>query len=242
MRDLFTRGVTSDGRLRPPRSEARYLYKDSPLGWIPTDWEVRDLYSVSRFITSGPRGWADYYSETGPLFLRIGNLTREHISFRWDSITRVALPGTTEGQRTAVLPNDVIISITADLGIVAVADETLGEAYVNQHLALVRLKEPLKLSRFLGRFLMTDRGQNQFLRFNDSGAKAGLNLPTVGKLLVAVPRDSEESSQLSNILDTADKSVAACRRHLKQLREQKEGLMHDLLTGRVRIPETKGVG
>jgi restriction endonuclease S subunit len=40
VQDLFTRGVTSDGRLRPPRSEASRLYKESPLRWIPREWDV----------------------------------------------------------------------------------------------------------------------------------------------------------------------------------------------------------
>src|SRR6185312_10449257 len=32
------------------------------------------LRSLRTFITSGSRGWAEYYAQTGALFLRIGNL------------------------------------------------------------------------------------------------------------------------------------------------------------------------
>ena len=39
MHDLFTRGVTPDGKLRPTRAEAPQLYQESPLGWIPKEWE-----------------------------------------------------------------------------------------------------------------------------------------------------------------------------------------------------------
>jgi type I restriction enzyme S subunit len=38
MHDLFTRGITPDGRLRPLHSEAPQLYRESPLGWIPMEW------------------------------------------------------------------------------------------------------------------------------------------------------------------------------------------------------------
>ena len=41
MHDLFTRGVTPDGKLRPTRAEAPQLYKESTLGWIPKEWEVK---------------------------------------------------------------------------------------------------------------------------------------------------------------------------------------------------------
>ncbi len=235
MQDLFTRGITPDGHLRPTRIQAPHLYKDSPLGWIPKEWTVVPLSSVTQLITSGSRGWAEYYSEIGPLFIRIGNLTREHINFRWDSVTRVSLPKFTEGQRTAVLPNDILISITADLGIVAVAGNALGEAYVNQHIALVRPKVEPEVSRFLGHFLSTVRVQKQFLRLNDSGAKAGLNLPAVGKILVMKPLDDLEPKRVAARLDEVGLTIECHKQEVAKLRLQKQGLMQDLLTGRVRV-------
>ena len=243
MHDLFTRGLSPAASakgdvtwtLRPTRAQAPRLYKESPLGWIPKEWEVVPLSSVTQFITSGSRGWAEYYSEIGPLFIRIGNLTREHINFRWDSVTRVSLPKLPEGQRTAVLPNDILISITADLGIVAVADDGLGEAYVNQHIALVRPRVAPGISRFLGYFLSTVSVQNQFLRLNDSGAKAGLNLPAIGKMLVVKPVDDFEAKRIAAMLDEADLSIECHKQEAAKLRQQKHGLMHDLLTGHVRV-------
>ena len=235
MHDLFTRGVTPDGRLRPTYKQAPDLYKESPLGWIPKEWEVDNLSNLSHFITSGSRGWAEYYSDIGPLFLRISNLTREHINFRWDSLMRVSLPKFTEGQRTAVLPNDILISITADLGIIGVAGDGIREAYVNQHIALVRPKVEPQVSRFLGHFLSTVLVQKQFLRLNDSGAKAGLNLPAVGKILIAKPLDDIETKRIATILDKTDQSIECHKHEVAKLRQQKQGLMQDLLTGRVRV-------
>ena len=40
MQDLFTRGITPDGHLRPTRAQAPHLYKESPLGWIPKEWGI----------------------------------------------------------------------------------------------------------------------------------------------------------------------------------------------------------
>lgn len=39
MQDLFTRGLTKDGKLRPSYQEAPELYKPSELGMIPKKWE-----------------------------------------------------------------------------------------------------------------------------------------------------------------------------------------------------------
>jgi type I restriction enzyme S subunit len=53
MHDLFTRGVTPDGKLRPPREEAPKLYKESPLGCVPNSWEVETLADVGTWISGG---------------------------------------------------------------------------------------------------------------------------------------------------------------------------------------------
>ena len=48
MHDLFTRGVTSDGRLRPTRAGAADSHQEPSLGWIPKEWAVfsmRDLFA-----------------------------------------------------------------------------------------------------------------------------------------------------------------------------------------------------
>ena len=62
MHDLFTRGVTKAGKLRPPREEAPQLYKESPLGWIPKEWDCPPIENLLASITypmrSGPFGSA----------------------------------------------------------------------------------------------------------------------------------------------------------------------------------------
>ena len=55
MQDLLTRGVAADGGVRPPREDAPQLYKDSPLGWIPTAWEtvlLEDTHTGERASSS----------------------------------------------------------------------------------------------------------------------------------------------------------------------------------------------
>ena len=233
MQDLLTRGIDKAGNIR---SEATHEFKDSLLGRIPMAWEVKTLASVSEFITSGSRGWAQYYSVEGATFIRIGNLTREHINLRLDDIIHVQPPESSEGKRTSVLLGDILISITADLGIIGVVPANLGEAYVNQHVALLRPKETGELSRFWGWYLSSRRGQVQIEKLNESGAKAGLSLPSVGNLLV--PDFSErEKVQITKQLDRTTNSIIDQNTRLAKLRRLKTGLMQDLLTGKVRVTD-----
>jgi len=208
-------------------------FKDSPVGRIPVEWEVKTLDELSSFVTSGSRGWAQYYSSKGAIFIRIGNLTREHINFRFKDIIYVTPPNSAEGKRTLVREGDVLISITADLGIIAVVNESIGEAYVNQHVSLVRLNNP-SMARWVGHFLAFEDSQKQFIGSNDTGAKAGLNLTAIRKTQVAVPSKNERQ-KIVGVLDSIDKLISERRKKLKTTNDTKKALMQDLLTGKVRV-------
>lgn len=233
MQDLLTRGIDEHGQLR---TEQTHVFKDSPLGRIPVEWEVQTLETVAEFVTSGSRGWAQYYSTEGALFLRIGNLTRQHINMRFDDVIRVTPPESAEGERTAVKEGDLLVSITADLGIVAVIPAGFETAYVNQHIALTRLDSSRVNARFIGWFLNSQSGQAQFDKLNESGAKAGLNLPAIQNLLIPVLGLLEQTI-ITEAIDTATGKAVKFHRRLVKLQSLKRALMQDLLTGRKRVTD-----
>ena len=74
---------------------------------LPEGWAWSRIGPLCEYITSGSRGWAQYYSETGSLFLRMSNLSRDSFDLRLDSLQRVTLPDNTEGVRTRVAENDL---------------------------------------------------------------------------------------------------------------------------------------
>ncbi len=129
---VVTRGLDPSVRLEP--SGIPWL------GDIPHHWEVRRLKTLARSVTSGSRGWARYYSDTGAIFLRIGNISTSDVDLKLGRITHVSPPIDAEGKRTRVQENDVLLSITAQMGAAGIVPPGLGEAYVNQHTALIRLK------------------------------------------------------------------------------------------------------
>lgn len=231
MQDLLTRGLDEDGQLRDP---ATHPFKDSPLGRIPAEWDFMALGCISRQITSGSRGWARYYTNDGAKFIRIGNLTRRHVNLRWNDVQHVSPPRTGEGKRTALELGDLLISITADLGIVGVVPEGIGEAYVNQHIALVKLDKDSVEPGFLGNFLASHAVQTFIANLNDAGAKAGLNLPTVASIPIVLPK-REEQTAIASVFRGTDELIVSERQHLAKLHKLKTGLMQDLLTGKVSV-------
>ena len=225
MQELLTRGL--------PGRHTRF--KQTEIGEIPEEWEVVSLGDCGARVTSGSRGWARYYSNDGALFLRITNLARNTIRLQLGDIRHVTLPiGSAESKRTRVKSGDLIISITADLGMVGVIPDGIGEAYVNQHIALVRLPGQELHPEFAGYSLTTETARNRFNRLNDSGAKAGLNLPTVMKLTVPKPpRDEQE--KIVKILTTVEDRLTGEVGKLAGLTVTKSALMSVLLTGELRV-------
>ncbi len=223
LQDLLTRGI---GHTR---------FKQTEIGEIPEGWEVRSLSGLAEFVTSGSRGWSEFYAESGALFIRITNLSRESIEIDLSKPQYVALPpGSSEGTRTRLREGDVLVSITADLGIIGLVGSDLGEAYVNQHIALIRLDGRGSVPAFVAYYLASTAGQKQFGLRNDAGAKAGLTLPSVRSVRVPVPSVAEQEAIVQQIRAT-EVEVAQCEAAAKLLAGVKAGLLTDLLTGKVRV-------
>ena len=139
--------------------------KDSGIEWlgkVPAHWEVSRLKFHITLLTSGSRGWGDFYADEGPIFVRIGNMARDTIQLDLADLQRVAVPEDAEGARTKLQANDLLFSITAYLGSVAVVPEGLGEAYVSQHVALCRLNEAAPDAKWLGYLALSEVGKTHF--------------------------------------------------------------------------------
>jgi type I restriction enzyme S subunit len=86
------------------------------------------------------------------------------------------------------------LSITADLGRTAVIPYDIGEAYINQHLALLRTSH--FNARFLSAALASPAGQAAIARKNRAAVKAGLNFDDIRSLeIINPPRSLQDEFQ-----------------------------------------------
>lgn len=146
-------------------------------------WSVHELGTSLEFLTSGSRGWANYYADSGDLFLRIQNVRRDELSL--DEVAYVNAPNTAEARRTLVQSGDVLLSITADLGRTAVVPDDIGPAFINQHLCILRTKA--FVPRFLSAYLASSMGQRQVMGRNKHAVKAGLNFDDIRSFQIPHP-------------------------------------------------------
>ena len=85
--------------------------------------------------------------------------------------------------------DDLLISITADLGRTGVVSKELADegAYINQHLSCVRLDKKYVVPLFVAYFLESSAGKAQFDKKNQSAVKAGLNFDAIKSLRFYLP-------------------------------------------------------
>lgn len=162
------------------------------------NWRQTTLGDESSLVTSGSRGWAKYYADDGPLFVRAQNIKTDALVL--DDLAHVRPPAGSEGARTQVFENDLLITITgANVTKSALVNQPLGEAYVSQHVALVRPVNP-DHAPFLYYAIVSPRNGRAFLEEQAYGAgKPGLNLTNVKEVPIGLPPLAEQHQIVAEV-------------------------------------------
>jgi type I restriction enzyme, S subunit len=193
-----------------------------------------------KFLTSGSRGWGDYYADRGERFLRIGNLPRGNLQIRGD-IQFVDIPAdVTEGSRTMLQEGDLLFSITAYLGSVALVEDDWVGAYVSQHVALCRLERDRVYPRFIGWFMLTTTGQDQLKEGAAGGAKIQLALDDIKGLQVPtapIEQQHRIAAHLDRQTAKIDQLIAETERFIELARERRAALITAAVTGQIDVRE-----
>ena len=193
----------------------------------PKGWTEHRLDEYITFLTSGSRGWAQYFTdEKNELFITIKNVKNNHIIL--GDIQYVDAPENKEAERTKVKTGDLLISITADLGRTGVVDDSIADrgAYINQHLSLVRLDRDKINPLYVSYFLETSGGKRQFESKNQNGVKAGLNFEAIKSLKILVP-PIEMQKQYIDFVKQVDKSKVVVKKALDEVQLLFDSLMQN---------------
>jgi type I restriction enzyme S subunit len=180
----------------------------------PLGLPIAELGDFLSFVTSGSRGWADYYAPVGARFIRSLDVRMNSISD--EDAVFVKPPNNAEANRTRVTLGDVLLTITGSkIGRVAPVPERLKDAFISQHVAILRLKSGL-LPEFLSMFLsLGSGGQRQIARLQYGQTKPGLNLDQIREIRVPVPPLNDQQKFLE-LLKRAKRLRAVQREALRQ--------------------------
>ena len=205
---------------------------------LPQGWAWASLDQLTEFITSGSRGWADYYSAEGAVFIRSQNINKDRLDL--SDTAFVTPPRNNDGIRASVQKHDLLLTITgANVGKTACVEITLNEAYVSQHVALIRLIEAA-LDNFIHLYLTSSSGGRGQLDKEAYGAgKPGLNLQQVGSVHIPLPGRAEISALMAILktqLEAISEQKQSIDRLLKQSTAQRKNILRAAFSGQL-VPQ-----
>ncbi|WP_077730628.1 restriction endonuclease subunit S [Methylocaldum sp. 14B] len=229
LHDLLTRGVNANGELRPPQAEAPHLYKESPLGWIPKDWSMQPLgymAEVSRGkFTHRPRNDPRFYGGKHP-FIQTGDVAAAEGEYVSTFSQTLSDRGTSVSQEFPAGTIAITIAANiADTAILAIPmffpDSVVGAVVHDAH--SVRFVE-----------LSIRKAKRGLDARAPQSAQKNINLQDLRPLLLAVPA-REEQDAIAMRYEALQSQLQFESDCLEKYRQERAGLMDDLLTGRVRV-------
>lgn len=239
LHDLLTRGIDTNGQLRPPQSEAPHLYKESSLGWVPREWEVVNLGEVASrpngLLQTGPFGsqlHAHEYVADGIPVVMPQDMVNGELSI--ESIARITPRKAVALSRHRVRPNDLVFSRRGDLSR-CVAIEDAQEGWLcGTGCLLARLPAGEINGYWLSLVYQQPGIQSQVIGRAVGSTMANLNTSILAAITIARP-DIAEQNEIALRLKVAGQRISGEERMLGKMRLEKAALMDDLLTGRVRV-------
>lgn len=239
MHDLFTRGIGPDGQLRPPREQAPELYQETPIGWIPKEWEARQLKDIlaqsGGHLQTGPFGsqlHSHEYTEDGvPVVMPqdINNGKIEEIQ-----VARISEARAERLLKHRLRKGDIILARRGELSRAAAVSEYEQNWVCGTGCFLLRLGASELDARFFSMVYRDPMIQRQVAGLAIGSTMASLNNEIMGKLFFPYLSSSEQTS-IADRVNTVEQRIAALRSEVDKLQKQKFGLMRDLLTGKVPV-------
>lgn len=235
LNDLFTRGIDlKTGKLRPKYEDAPVLYKESKLGWIPKEWEVELLGNEAYFYlkTGGtPSTLIKEYWNGNIRWMSSGEVNKKRIYEVDGRITELGM----ENSNAIYYPiHSVVIGLAGQgktRGTVAI---TYVETTSNQSIAAVVFNKN-EVNPFFYYHLLDYEYER--LRSVSAGAgRAGLSLNILSQYHVLMPTKTEQNI-ITEKLETIDNKLQSEQAYLQKLQAIKQGLMSDLLSGKVRTTD-----
>ena len=230
MHDLFTCGVTADGKLRPPREQAPELYQETKIGWVPKEWgapRIGDIFDIqlgkmlNKLAKTGK--WMTPY---------LGNR-----AVQWDFVDCSAIEemdfSPTEREKYSLIPGDLLVCEGGDVGRTAMWRGELEVCYFQKAIHRLRPKSNRALSTFMLRYMRFAKESGYFREFTSQSSIAHLTQEKLGAIPMLLPKPDEQYL-IAERFDAIDRLIQNEQSNLSKLHQKKLGLMHDLLTGKVR--------
>lgn len=135
--------------------------------------------------------------------------------------------------------DDILITKDGSIGKTALVRKLPGAATLNSGVFVLRPKNQAYLSRYLF-YMLQSSAFEEFINNLSAGSTISyLYQKDLATLKLKLPPTIEEQKAIADILDGLNDELALLEQKLAKIKDIKQGMMQQLLTGRVRLPETE---
>jgi type I restriction enzyme, S subunit len=220
--------------------------KDSGVKWIgeiPEHWEIGILKNYSTHVTKGatPTTYGFDWSDNEDDILFIRNECIKENQFNLEGSLRISKKAHEFMKRSKVYPNDILISITGEIGKACIFPEGLGESNINQHIARVSTISKKIFPKYLVNLLNSNKFRTYFEIINQGLTHAHLNLEQVRNTRIIIPplNEQEKIGKFLDIKNTQiDSFITKTKLQIKNLKEYNQSLISSAVTGKIDVRET----
>ena len=225
------------GKMRLPgfgKSSAKY--KQTKVGMIPEDWEITTLGEVCTF-ENGDRG-RNYptpgsFVQNGIPFINAGHLMEGKININgMNYITSQNYDRLGSGK---VRVGDILFCLRGSLGKFGIVRDDFGKGAIASSLVIVRPKATTISREYLGCYFSSSLCAQMIDIWSGGAAQPNLGAQDLAKFSIPLPPIMAEQRAIAAVLSDMDAEIAALEARRDKTRALKQGMMQELLTGRIRL-------
>lgn len=237
MHDLFSFGVLPSGQRRPLAQCMSGAESSGGLLSTGQGWEMVPASRVCSLITKGTTPPAEemWQAGNGVRFLRVDNLTfNGELNFGASDFRISPKTHATTLARSRCQQDDVLMNIVGPpLGKVGLVHDE--EVNINQAIAVFRPAQAIN-ARYLLLWLTSEPAKRWILqRAKQTSGQVNVTLAMCQALPIPLA-PVDEQNRIVDRVTSAEAALSSLSLQAEKLRAQKQGLMQDLLTGKVRVP------
>lgn len=211
-------------------------YKKTELGWIPEEWNIKQLDKIA-YLIDGDRS-SKYPSQNdivdeGVLFLSTSNIKNNKLVFNeCRYITHEKFKSLSKGK---LEDNDLLITLRGSIGNVAKfkVSGKYNTGFINAQMLIIRIKDVGIDVNYLWGYLISEKCQNLISIVSSGSAQPQLTKKDLSMLKIIIPT-LKEQQKIADILEAVDAQIDDTHKLIGRTKELKKGLMQRLLT--------KGIG
>jgi len=226
MRHLFTYGPV------PVAEAENVLLKETSIGSVPEHWKIMTLGEVAEQLIGGgtpSTGQSEYWD--GPIHWTTSRrIEGIHLSSGERGITKRGL----EESSTHLIPkNNLLIGTRVGVGKVAINDVDMA---ISQDLTGMFVDKNKYELEFLAYEITSPRVQNQFINYMRGTTIKGIPREDLKRIPLGIP-PLPEQQDIAHILTILDTKIEAGEKRKASLQALFATMLHQLMTGKVRVKD-----